>query len=245
MIAPEPAPRMPQQSVRIVIAGAAHIDRTGWLEAPTALGCSNPGRFDESPGGTAFNIARVLAALKARPELVSLVGEDLAVIWLKSEMKSCGIKVHLDGQSKANTGTYTSIIEPDGSLLVALADMAIYSDFSAAEAIPLVDTLTNSDCLCVDTNLHSKEVGQLLAASKAKKIGLSISKAKAPRLLEYASGLDLLFTNRMEASALLGLEASNPSSIEAVAAGLRELGLNMAVKSATSRKTSPLWTDTR
>ena len=67
------------RSCRLIVCGAAHVDRTGLLDAPSALGCSNPGRFEETFGGTALNVASVAAGLGAEVELVSLVAQDPAL----------------------------------------------------------------------------------------------------------------------------------------------------------------------
>ncbi|MEP0944575.1 MAG: PfkB family carbohydrate kinase [Rhizobiaceae bacterium] len=223
-----PGPSRPG-SPRVVVVGAAHIDRTGWLSAPSALGCSNPGRFEEMPGGTALNIARVAAQLCGDVDLISLVGNDAAAEQLRQELIAHGITAHLagggggGGGETANTGTYTSIIEPDGSLLVALADMAIYENFSAAPVKPFFADLSPHDWLCVDTNLPPPQIDQLLAASRAAKVGVTVSKAKAPNLLVYASQLDLIFTNRVEACSLCGIEPGHDVTIADMANGLRQI----------------------
>ena len=221
----------PTPAARIVIAGAAHIDRSGWLAAPSALGCSNPGQFDERPGGTALNIARNLATLRARVDLISLVGQDAAGNWLRDEIKAHGITAHLEGGNtgEVHTGTYTSIIEPDGSLLVAVADMAIYEAFAFDAARHPVGELAQSDWLCVDTNLPPSEVTKMLGASRAKKAGVTVSSAKAPRLRTFASMLDVVFTNISEAKALCGFDLANDKPMADIAAGLASLGIDKTV----------------
>lgn len=221
----------PTSSPRIVVAGAAHIDRSGWLSAPSALGCSNPGKFDERPGGTALNIARNLAALQSNVELISLVGRDAAGTWLGKEIKTYGIIPHVSGPDEvdAHTGTYTSIIEPDGSLLVAVADMAIYEHFSSEAVENVVSQLTQADWICADTNLPPAQVSQLLNASAARKAGVTVSTAKAPRMREFAHQLDLVFTNVSEAHALCGFDIADNKPLFEIASALGDLGISKAV----------------
>lgn len=227
------------QAAQIVVAGAAHIDRSGWLSAPSALGCSNPGQFDERPGGTALNIARNLAALQTKVNLISLVGRDPAGSWLREEIKAYGIKPHVEGIKglDAHTGTYTSVIEPDGSLLVAVADMAIYEQFSADQAAHAANQLTQTDWICVDTNLPPAEISQLLNMSNASKAGVTVSTAKAPRMREFAHQLDVVFTNIAEAHALCGFELADNQPLPKIAAALSKLGVGKAV---ISRGDKPL-----
>ncbi|MCJ8309038.1 MAG: bifunctional hydroxymethylpyrimidine kinase/phosphomethylpyrimidine kinase [Rhizobiaceae bacterium] len=216
---------------RIVVAGAAHIDRSGWLAAPSALGCSNPGQFDERPGGTALNIARNLAALRAPVELISLLGRDAAGDWLQRTIETSGITAHVTGLSdlKGQTGTYTSIIEPDGELLVAVADMAIYEQFAADAVQQVVGDLQPTDWLCVDTNLPKGEVAKLLNGSAASKAGVTVSKAKARRLLTFAPQLDVVFTNISEAHALCGFDGDETKPMAEIAAGLANRSIQTAV----------------
>ncbi|MEP1208317.1 MAG: PfkB family carbohydrate kinase [Rhizobiaceae bacterium] len=231
MNAKQPGATTHKPSCRLVIAGAAHVDRTGWLEAPSALGCSNPGRFEETPGGTALNVASVIASLGGAPELVSLVAQDSAGSGLRADLKQRGITGHVDGETAANTGTYTCLIEPDGSLLVGMADMAIYNDFLARNAVPLVQALSLEDWLCVDTNLPPHQMRQLLQAGPARRVGLTVSKAKAPRMKEFTDLIDIVFTNRVEACSLCGVDDGDIETIgvDEIAAALRELGIKSAV----------------
>jgi len=182
-------------------------------------------------GGTALNVASVVAALGAKPALVSLVAQDAAGIGLREELTKRGIVAHVDGSTGANTGTYTCMIEPDGSLLVGMADMAIYEDFSAREFAPLAGSLSVKDWICVDTNLPPKQMQRLLQLSSARKVGLTVSKAKAPRLKIFADQLDLVFTNRVEVCSLCGFDdaATETKSNESIATALQQMGITSAV----------------
>ena len=207
------------------------MDRTGHLDAPSSLGCSNPGHFEESPGGAALNVARIAAAFGATPTLVSVVGQDAAGDALREETNSRGIEAQFEQSPKTSTGTYTSLIEPDGSLLVAMADMAVYDDFNADKLLPKMSELSAEDWLCVDTNLPPEQTLKMLRASESNRVGLTVSKAKAPRLLKFAEYLDLLFTNRIEAGALCGFDAEKTQSAdgESFARAFAKIGIGSAV----------------
>jgi len=215
------------QLCQIAVIGATHIDRTGCLDNPSVLESSNPGHFAEGPGGTGFNVCGVVAALGMKPHLLSLVGPDAAGQWLRKDIADRGITLHVCGRTKENTGTYTSIIEPEGSLVIALADMAIYRDFHAADAINIVEPLLANDWICVDTNLPVPAIKEILAASGAQKIGLTVSKAKARLLHKFADELDLVFTNKVEACALCNIDEA--SDDQTMVAALRAIGLNQVV----------------
>lgn len=190
---------------RIILAGAAHIDRTGWLNAAAQPGCSNPGAFEETPGGTGLNIACLLSDLGHQPVLLTQIGRDVAGDFLLQRLRQRGVEIITSADVAAGTGSYTSVIEPDGSLHIAVADMTIYETFKASPLLVRVECLTNHDWLCVDTNLPPREVTQLLDATCARRVGLTVSKAKAPRMREWLDRVEVVFTNRIEACALCGL----------------------------------------
>ena len=72
-------------SKTIVLAGAAHIDRTGRLNERSSLHCSNPGRFDETVGGTSLNVASILVSLGSQPQLITQLGEDMAAKQIRDQ----------------------------------------------------------------------------------------------------------------------------------------------------------------
>ncbi|MGI9366877.1 MAG: PfkB family carbohydrate kinase [Rhizobiaceae bacterium] len=197
---------------RIVFVGAAHLDRIGRLDQPAALGCSNPGKFEQLPGGTALNVSRILARLGHQVELVTLLGKDEIGQWLKDILARENVMLNPITSCHARTGSYTSIMDPDGSVVIALADMEINNQFSADLAADFVNSTTGDDWLCVDANLPQDQLEPLLELSAAKKAGFTVSKAKAARLRDILPNLDILFTNCTEARALLALEENREKS---------------------------------
>jgi hypothetical protein len=119
---------------RILAIGGAHIDRTGRLSSPHRPGASNPGHWESTPGGGVFNAARNLARLGHRVALVSPRGGDAAAGQVAAAAREAGIEdCPLTFLDRA-TPSYTSILEPDGNLVTALADMALYDRASRPAA---------------------------------------------------------------------------------------------------------------
>jgi len=199
-----------QTQRRILVAGAALIDRTGWLHNRAAPGCSNPGKFDETPGGTALNVASVLACLGQDAELITKIGADASGQMLLDQLQARGVRTLPDyaDHKDASTGTYTSIIEPDGSLFIAISDAGLYQQFDVAPYQEVLNRLGAQDYLCVESNLPGSALQGLLAESQARHVGLTVSKAKAHKLRPALDQLDLLFTNQVEAFALFELSDS-------------------------------------
>jgi sugar/nucleoside kinase (ribokinase family) len=110
-------------SGKILVLGGAHIDRRGRIAGETAPGASNPGSWFEEPGGGGFNAARNLARLGFDVTMISPRGGDPIGEMVSEAADFAGISdrpfVFLDRK----TPSYTAIIEKDGNLVIALADM--------------------------------------------------------------------------------------------------------------------------
>ena len=63
---------------RFLVLGGAHLDRRATLATETNLGASNPGSWQEEPGGAGFNAAQSLARLGNTVRMVSPRGGDEA-----------------------------------------------------------------------------------------------------------------------------------------------------------------------
>ncbi len=192
--------------VRVNIIGAAHLDRVGRLDRQASDGASVPGRFKEMPGGAALNVASNLAAFGVPALLSSIVGDDPSGKAVRQALEERGIEPHLQAGA-GQTASYTAILQPDGELLIALADMDIYEEFGTQ--LTTVSTIGSGrdNWLVVDANLNENALKELIRAAKTARgkpriAALSVSTAKAPRLRGCLGSIDVLFTNRREALAL-------------------------------------------
>lgn len=216
---------------RILVLGGAHIDRRGRILAETAHGASNPGTWFEEPGGGGFNAARNLARLGFGVRLISPRGGDAAGDAVAEAAHRAGIEdkpfVFLDRR----TPSYTAILESNGNLVIALADMDLYRLFVPRRlAIRAVrDAFEEADLILCDANLPEETLQAIVlrGASLAKPVAaIGISPAKAVRLRACLEHIDYLFMNEAEAEALSG---SRPDAPEHWPHHLRALGLKGGV----------------
>lgn len=215
------------KDITFLFVGAAHIDRLGKCFDVPQPGRSNPGRFIEHPGGAALNVASLVQELGAPCSLVSQIGADSSGHLVEQCLDQRRIRSLLLRMPEHSTATYTAIIGSDGHLAIALADMAI-CDTVNADALLGLSRGCASDWLCIDTNYDTPILSRLLDGSGGRKIvGLTVSQAKAPRLRHVLQRLDLLLTNRAEASALTGLALD--AAAEDYHNRLRERGCRSAV----------------
>src|SRR5215475_13803209 len=117
----------PMMSEKILCIGAAHIDRRARAFAAVVAGSSNPVRQSTGSGGVARNVAETQARLGAKVALLSRVGGDGEGDRLIAALAALGIDTSRIARAPdAATASYTALIEPDGELMVGIADMAIY-----------------------------------------------------------------------------------------------------------------------
>jgi sugar/nucleoside kinase (ribokinase family) len=198
---------------RVSIFGGAHIDRRARISGNTVPGSSNPGTWFEEAGGGGFNAARNLARLGLDVRMISprggdAVGETVALAAVEAGVIDCPF-VFLDRK----TPSYTAILENDGNLVIALADMDLYRLFSPRrlQQRAMREVIASSDLIVTDANLPAETLTSLAAraAGASKPIAaIAISPAKVVRLMECLSGLNFLFMNEAEARALTGRESA-------------------------------------
>lgn len=156
--------------------------------------------------------------------IISARGGDFAGTQVENTIRA----VPLEDQSAVfldrATPTYTAVMDGNGDVKAAVADMALYET-----ALPphlgrreVRDQLAQTDTLIIDANLPGDAIARAIGETSAKAhvVALAISAAKAARLIESAKRIDLVFMNRREMGAIAG-------SDDPVA--LRDLGFKEAV----------------
>ncbi|MCB1447386.1 MAG: carbohydrate kinase family protein [Rhizobiaceae bacterium] len=211
----------------ILVLGGAHIDRRGRIAGQTAPGASNPGSWKEEAGGGAFNCARSLARLGHRVTMVSPRGGDAEGDAVARAADAAGVIDRPFTFLDRRTPSYTAIMERDGNLVIALADMELYRMFGPRRlAVRQVrDLLDTAEALLTDANLPAETLAAIAEAAREHRIPLAaigISPAKVVRFGAILPALGWLFMNEAEARALTGEAPEDHRSWPAImrAAGL-------------------------
>lgn len=198
---------------QVSIFGGAHIDRRARIFGATVPGSSNPGSWFEEAGGGGFNAARNLARLGLDVRMISprggdAVGEMVARAASEAGVIDCPF-IFLDRK----TPSYTAILENDGNLVIALADMELYRLFSPRrlQQKAMREIISLSDLIVTDANLPEETLTGLVARANAESkpvAAIAISPAKVARLIKCLPGLNFLFMNEAEARALTGRDSA-------------------------------------
>ncbi|PDT84344.1 carbohydrate kinase family protein [Sinorhizobium sp. BJ1] len=197
----------------IAVLGGAHIDRRGRISDTTVPGASNPGTWFEEAGGGGFNAARNLARLGHRVRMISPRGGDSAGETVAAAAAAAGVIDCPFTFLDRKTPSYTAILEKDGNLVIALADMDLYALFSPRRLQQRAtrELLAASDLVLADANLPQETLTALVEATAGTNrilAGIAVSPAKVVRYSQCLAGLDFLFMNEAEARALTGAEAA-------------------------------------
>lgn len=215
----------------ILVMGGAHVDRRGRIAGETAPGASNPGSWFVEAGGGAFNAARNLARLGCGVRLISPRGGDADGDIVAAAAEAAGVEdtpfIFLDRA----TPSYTAIIERDGNLVIALADMDLYRLFSPRrlQQRAMREAMAAAGLILTDANLPADTLFTMSQAAKAAAVplaGIAISPAKVVRFRESLDALAFLFMNEAEARALTGEDAQDPADWPKI---LRAAGLSAGV----------------
>jgi pseudouridine kinase len=216
----------------IVCIGAANLDRKLRTLARLAAGTSNPATRSESFGGVARNVAENLARLGAAVSLVTAVGLDAAGGALLAHADGAGIDtrgvLRLDD---AATGTYTAVLDQDGEMAVALADMALYDRITPEFMGTRQAQRANAALIVADLNLPRETVAVLAADAERDGVPLvlvAVSEPKMARLPHSLRGARLLILNQGELESCVGRPLPTEDGIaeacrELQARGVRDL----------------------
>ncbi|MGZ4463887.1 MAG: PfkB family carbohydrate kinase [Nocardioides sp.] len=215
----------------VVVVGGANMDVKARSARGIVAATSNPGHGSMAPGGVGRNVAENLARLGTRTHLVAAVGQDALGDQLLSATSAAGVHVEHVRRSARATGTYTAVLDADGELVVAVADMAATDELGPEQVHAARDLLAGAGLVVLDGNLAPATLG--LAADLASDAGVrvvvepvSVPKARAVAPLVTADRpLFAVTPNRDELTALTDLPARTDRQLLTTARALHDRGV--------------------
>ncbi|MGJ9417870.1 carbohydrate kinase [Massilia sp. CMS3.1] len=212
----------------ILCIGAANLDRKLRASGTLAMGTSNPASAIESFGGVARNIAENLARLGATVALITAVGTDSSGRALLDHAEELGIDTR--GALKlddAGSGTYTAVLDKDGQMVVALADMALYDRINPAFLGLRQQQRATSSLIVADLNLGIEAIQTLQQDAARDGVDLvivAVSEPKMERLPASLQGVRLLILNEGELAARMKRVLHSEEELGAACAELQAQG---------------------
>jgi len=214
---------------RILCVGAINLDRKAAAKQPIVLGTSNPVTISESCGGVARNIAENLARLGCDVSMLSCIGDDQEGGYVLAELGK--LKIGADSVRTLRgerTGTYTAVLEPNGEMAIALANMEINERVTPKLIDELWPEGRKPDLVVLDTNFPSESVAYVIERCREERIPLyvdPVSTPKAGKLPASLAGVQALLPNRDEAETLSGVRIETPGDCREACARIRARGV--------------------
>lgn len=194
----------------VVVVGGANMDIKAHSTRPAQLHTSNPGSAATSVGGVGHNVAEGLARLGTPTHLVAAVGNDSLGEQVRAGTRRAGVSVDHMITLDATTGTYLAVIDSDGELLVAVADMGITDSLTVRHLGPARDLIACAGLLVIDGNLPAGPAGWLLRLAAAAGVPVVLDPVSVPKAGPLADVLSpqcpvlALTPNHDELVAILG-----------------------------------------
>ncbi|KAF7539482.1 hypothetical protein G7Z17_g12403 [Cylindrodendrum hubeiense] len=219
-----------QSKADILVAGSVAIDLSCDYSAPKsgeispALHTSNPACISQSIGGVGHNVALAahLVSQQARVRLCSMVGDDVAGSTVLNGLKAVGLDTTYIRQlgheyhTANRTAQYVAVNDANKNLVMAMADMGIFSHHSFPEYWKSAVRGTKPEWLVVDGNWSEKDIRAWLKAgqdhdckvafepvSTAKSMNLFCPQKGHPRLRVFPEPtVDIASPNSYELAAM-------------------------------------------
>ncbi|CAM3067527.1 carbohydrate kinase, pfkB family [Legionella steigerwaltii] len=191
---------------KIICVGGITIDRKLTSAHQLQLRTSNPVSSISTFGGVAHNVAKNLALLTDNIHLYSAVGQDSCGLEALAHLKNLDIHIQnvLTIQNKP-TAHYDVILDKEGELFLALADMDIFDHVPFNQFTQSWNEWDNEEIVFLDTNLPQAIIEYAIQIAGTQNIKLCIdpvSMIKAKKLPSSLEHVFLLKPDRFEAEAL-------------------------------------------
>lgn len=194
----------------VVVVGGANLDIKARSSAAAIAHTSNPGHTSTTPGGVARNIAENLARLGTPTQLIAAIGRDPYGERLLADTRAAGVLLDHVHRAEHPTGSYTAVLDADGELLLAVADMTATDDLRPEHLQSARELIAHAALLVLDGNLPAATTAHLLDLAYAGDVRVVIDPVSVPKaarlapLLRPERPIFALTPNRDELRALTG-----------------------------------------
>jgi pseudouridine kinase len=220
-------------STPVLVIGATSRDLKGRITGTIVPGVSNPGAVRRSVGGVARNVAENLARLGVNVSLMTAVGDDSTGREILRQATETGVDTSqtlvVEG---GRTGAYLAVLDSNGSLAVAVDDMAVLEAITPRYLHGRRRMIAEAAMVVVDANLTPAALETLFGIAARANVRVCAdptSPLLATRLRPYVTQLAVVTPNAAEAEALTGLSVEDDDDAQRVARYLVSLGVGLAV----------------
>ncbi|QUW21461.1 carbohydrate kinase family protein [Sporosarcina sp. Marseille-Q4063] len=201
----------------IICIGGANVDRKLYAKHEIANGTSNPVKSSRTIGGVARNIAENLGRLGEEVAFISVRGSDSEWREIYDASSPYMNLEHVAEIKNSSTGSYTAVLDRNGDLSIALADMDIFEEITPALLEINSGLLKTAKCIVVDLNCPGETITYLCSFASDNDIPLIIipvSSPKMERLPKDLSAVSWLIVNKDETETFLDISLDDDKDWE-------------------------------
>ena len=200
------------RSKNIYCIGAMNVDRKFNLTEKMVLQTSNPAISSVSVGGVIRNIAENLGRLGYDVSLFSLAGFDEDFNIIKTATEPYVNMQHVSQIQGFATGMYNAILDAEGEMQLAIADMEINEELNQAWISEYESLLIQAGLIILDLNLPRETVEYLIDLAYTQDVDLFVIPVSGPkmnRLPEDLTGINWLIVNQDESESYFDIEVES------------------------------------
>ena len=220
------------ETAPIICIGGANIDRKFYSQNEITAETSNPVKSSRTVGGVARNIAENLGRLGEEVILFSTAGNDSEweeIYDLSSPFMNLEHVAHFENSA---TGSYTAVLDKNGDLNIALADMEVFELITPELLIKNSNFLRKAKCIVVDLNCPSETIDFLCSFTSKHNIPLVIipvSSPKMDRLPKTLNAVSWLIVNKDETETFMNIKIEDKDDWENSVKKWLELGVKNVI----------------
>lgn len=211
----------------IVCIGGANLDRKLHIKGEVCMATSNPATMEETVGGVARNIAENLGRLGQAVRLVTVVGQDADWTTIEEQSSAFMNVASVEQVPDVHTGTYTAILNEDGELVLATADMDIYDRLLPDVLQKHEQQLLRAKYIVADLNCPKETIMYLQQLSVEHELSLIIVPVSSPKMVhlpEHLVGIEWLICNHDEAEFLTKSKLEVAGDFEKALERIQQMG---------------------
>lgn len=216
----------------IYCIGAMNVDRTFNLFGEIVDRTSNPAISSVNAGGVARNIAENLGRMDLDVSLVSLGGHDQDYQYIKRETEPYVNMQHVTQQNGFATGTYNAILDFQGDMQLAVADMQINDEMTVEWLMNYQTILQEARLLVIDLNLPIETVEYALTIARQFNLEtfvIPVSTLKINRMPTSLSDVTWTIVTQEESEAYFGVTVETEEDFEGLVDRWMETGVENVI----------------
>lgn len=228
---------LPEEN-EIICIGGANLDRKFHVKGKVQLGTSNPASSSFSVGGVGRNIAENLGRLNHQVTLLTTAGKDADWQVIQEASEPFMNLRYVEQLADASTGSYTAIMDEQGELALAVANMEVYDLLLPSLLKKHEAMLMNAGCFIMDLNCPKETVAYIQQVAIARDIPfviVPVSSPKMNRLPDTLQGVTWFICNTDEAETIVGHKIENSAHYEKALQQLLTIGAEHVIITAGSK----------